>query len=125
MVWTLLLAPFDRELVLFNVVVVDAVLVNVVPLDICGERGEGGVPGGDQPLLEVDQPVWRQGVEVARAAALVVHQAGALEHLEVLADGRPPDRHGGGDLADRSGALGEELEDLATTRVAEGIEGEG
>jgi hypothetical protein len=43
----------------------------------------------------------------------------------VFAHGGPADRHGGGELADRAGALGEELEDLASAGVTESVEGEG
>jgi hypothetical protein len=55
----------------------------------------------------------------------VVHEPRALEHLEVLAHGGPADRHGGGELADGAGTLGEELEDLAAARVTESVQGEG
>ena len=52
-------------------------------------------------------------------------EAGGLEHLEVLRDGRAADRHVGRERADRGGPVGQALEDRAARRVPQGGHGIG
>ena len=61
-------------------------------------------------------------VHAPRAGGVIGHQAGGLEHLEVLGHGGPSDREFAGDLHDRLRSGTQPFEDGAAGPVAERIE---
>lgn len=75
-----------------------------------------------EPLARVAQT---RGVELEPLRAtlrLAAQNAGALQHPQVLGDGRLADRHAARRFADRGGAVGEAGDDLATHGVRESEE---
>jgi hypothetical protein len=57
-------------------------------------------------------------VDATVARGPVDHQAGLLQHLEVLRDGRPANRQPAGDLTDRARAASDALKDLPSRPIA-------
>ena len=68
------------------------------------------------------QSVGGERVEIAGAPRAVLHQAGVLQDLEVLADGGPADRQLAGQFADGAGTVPQALQDAAPGGIAECIE---
>jgi hypothetical protein len=62
-----------------------------------------------------------QLVEPPGAALAVDHQAGLLEHLEVLGDSRPGDRELPGNLPYRPRTIRQQLEDRPSGRIAQRV----
>lgn len=75
------------------------------------ELVEVGAQGADPIRIDLIDPTG--------TGPVVDHQPGVLQRPEVLGDGRPADGKLSGQLADRSGADGEGLEDRSSRRVTE------
>ena len=88
-----------------------------------GEGAQGGVPLRHEPALDDVETARCEGVQIAGADRLVLDESGTLEHFEVLADRRPAHRKGVGESTDWPRAVAQHFDDLTSSRVAEGIEG--
>src|SRR4051812_47586535 len=89
-------------------------------LGCIAKGGQRLVPEGVEVGAQVGDGLRIHLVEAARADLAVDHQPGVLQDLEVLRDRRTADRKPFGELADRSRARHQALEDGLARGVAEG-----
>ena len=87
------------------------------------KRGEGLAPEVVEVVAELAEPVRIEPVEPPRAVAPLGHEPRLLQHAQVLRDGGPADRQLVRDLADRSRAVAQLLEDRPAGRVAQRVHG--
>src|SRR5215211_8538575 len=85
------------------------------------QRGEPLRPHVLDERPELLDPLGPEAVDAPRAVATFGHEAGLLEHGEVLADRGARDLEVRGDLAGRHLAIPDEQEDLPTPRFRDGL----
>jgi hypothetical protein len=86
------------------------------------EVTENLIPLSDEPALHDIPAVGGQRVEISGTDRLVLDEARAFQHLEVLTYSRSTDRKELRDITDGSGARMKDLDDLAARPVAERVE---
>src|SRR6185312_1539087 len=86
------------------------------------EGGERSVPELVEVRAELADPRRVDLINAAVPGGPVGHEAGLLEHPQMLRDGRTADREPAGQLAHGPRTLGEKLEDLTPGRVPESVE---
>ena len=87
-----------------------------------GEPVESGPPHRVDIGAQLAQRLGIGAIDPPRAGARLVHEAGVLQHLQMLRHGRPADRQPGRQLAHRPRRLDHALEHRAARRVGEGGE---
>ncbi len=86
------------------------------------EVTENLIPLSDEPTLHDIPAAGSQRVEISGTDRLVLNEARALQHLEVLTHSRSTDRQELRDITDRSGARMKDFNDLAARPIAERVE---
>jgi hypothetical protein len=87
-----------------------------------GEGAQDVVPELVEPVPQRRQPVAVDPVDVAGAADVVVDQPSLSEHLEVLRDRRPADRHVVGQPGDRTRPAAQRGEDRPPGGVTQRVQ---
>src|SRR5690242_13987046 len=87
------------------------------------ELGQAEAPETLQEFPQLFQPLRARAVETPRPLAPLAHKTGLLENAQMLRDRRARHLEPRGDLAGGQFAVAEQLEDLASPRLCQRLDG--